>query len=514
MRTTSEFLEFYYSRGLLPLPLECGGKAPVIRDWPNVSREEALKAFGYLKEYNTGIKIEPPVFVVDVDDKRLGPLILDETPSTWIVETRRGIHVYLKAPEGHYPATNKKSRLIQLLARGCQVVGPPSVVEGHVYRFLCDPWETPIAEVSTEKLKLIERIVKTFGEHEALILRFAELWTEGHRHNLSLWLNGALRKSGVEKIDAAIIIKSISLLAGDPELMDRLTAIKTTYERPVEEIGAWSYLKRELESIIGPEWAGEILKMLPAKVDEEVKREREAGKRPRRVRVSAPLEIDGMLIEPVDCGLAVCKNGRTEVCESFEYEGRTFEKDSWVDGVVTLPPEPINIEPKTLWEMTRKYIEEYVYLGDSKLYDVLTGFVGWSYFYDGESVTPYLYINGPYGSGKTRLLEVLKMLCYRSVLSSIARGPSLFRLIERLRSLTLLIDEGMIRDKDVSDLLRVGYRRGNVVIRVERESDKFVLRKFETYCLKGFASLEEPSEDIKQRSVTINMIRNLRPVGK
>ncbi|MEM2690123.1 MAG: bifunctional DNA primase/polymerase [Nitrososphaerota archaeon] len=511
MQKTSEFLELYISRGLTPIPLERGGKTPILREWPNVSREEALKAFEYLEDYNVGLRIEPPICVLDIDDRRLVPLILDEISQTWIVETRRGCHVYLKAPEDYYPHTNKKSKLIQLLAEGCQAVAPPSIVEGHEYRFRVNPSNCEIAKLDENKVKLLERIINSFMKYEAMILEFARLWTEGHRHNLSLWLNGALRKSGIERFEAAVIVKSICLLAGDPELKDRLTALKTTYERPIEELGAWSYLKRELESIVGPEQAAEILKLFPAK-DEEVKRE--AAEKPRKIKVSKPLRIGDALIEPLECGLVVCRNGCIEVRETYEHEGHILVKDPWLDGVVRLPPEPMNIEPKALWNMTRRYIEEYVYLEDLRLYDVLTAFIGWSYFYDQNSVTCYLYINGPYGSGKTRLLEVLRMLCYRGVLSSIARGPSLFRLIERLGSLTLLIDESMIRDKDVSDLLRVGYRRGNVIIRAEKENDGFELRKFETYCLKAFASVEEPSEDIKQRSLTINMIKNLRPVGK
>ncbi|MEM1515859.1 MAG: hypothetical protein QXH24_07450, partial [Candidatus Bathyarchaeia archaeon] len=242
--------------------------------------------------------------------------------------------------------------------------------------------------------------------------------------------------------------------------------------------------------------------------------EEKAEEKIRRFRVSKPLRIDDVLIEPLERGLAVYRNGHIEVSEEYVHGPDVFVRDPWLDGVVTHPPEPMNIEPKTLWDMTRKYVEEYVYLEGPRLYDVLTAFIGWSYFHDRNNVTPYLYISGPYGSGKTRLLEVLKMLCYRSVLSSIARGPSLFRLIERLGSLTLLIDESQTRDRDVSDLLRVGYRRGNIIIRVERVNDKLRPEKFETFCLKAFASVEEPGEDIKQRSIVINMIRNLKPVGK
>ncbi|MEM2293462.1 MAG: bifunctional DNA primase/polymerase [Nitrososphaerota archaeon] len=515
MLSASDPLELYISRGLTPIPLEAGGKSPTLQNWPNVSREETLRVFESSMNCNLGIKLEPPLFVIDIDDKRLPPLILDEVTSpTWVVETRRGIHIYLKAPEGHYPTTNKKSRLIQLLGEKCQVVAPPSIVDGHVYRFLYDPHKTPIAEVSSEKLKLLERIVKAFGEHEAMILRFAELWTEGHRHNLSLWLNGALRKSGIERFEAATIIKSICLLAGDSELRDRLRALADTYEKPIEDIGAWSYLKRELETIVGPERASEILKTLPVKIEEEIRHEHEATEKNKKIKLSKPIKIDDVLIEPVECGLVVCKNGHIEIFDTYEYENHVLVKDPWLDGVVVLPPEPIDIDQKELWEATRDFIKRYVYLQDERLYDVVVSFIAWTYFYDRNSWTPYLFIHGPYGSGKTRLLEVLHHLCYRAVLSSIARGPSLFRTIEKLDSLTLLIDEVRIRDLDVLDVLKTGYRRGNIILRADKSGDGITLRKFQTYCVKVFASTNEPTQDLKDRSIIIKMIKTLTPLEK
>ncbi|MEM4847152.1 MAG: bifunctional DNA primase/polymerase [Thermosphaera sp.] len=524
MRSASDFLKLYVSRGLTPIPLERGGKTPILRDWPNVSREEALKAFEYLKDYNIGIRLEPPIFVIDVDDKRLGPLILDEVSSTWIVETRRGVHVYLKAPEGHYPATNKKSRLIQLLAEKCQVVAPPSIVEGHVYRFLCDPRETPIAEVSAEKLQLLERIVKAFGEYESVILEFAGLWTEGHRHNLSLWLNGALRKSGIERFEAAVIVKSICLLAGDPELKDRLTALKTTYERPIEEIGAWSYLKRELEAIVGPERASEILKMLPVKVDEEIRREHEQ-ERPRvRYVLGGEVLGDGRVIEiaendgalkllvydPSANALEICDSLRIENVEYRPYADLPFKE--YLPGI----PKAISEDP-SLWRDTLEFIREYYDNPKTDdVYHVMTAVVAWSYFCDVvKGSTPYLCFLGPFRSGKTRALEVMAALCYKPMLVVDPSEASMFRIIEKFRP-TLIIDESQIVDKNVRAVMAAGYRFGVKVPRVvDPEADGLeAIRWYDVFGLKIYACREEPPSDIFSRSIIIHCEKNVRHTKK
>ncbi|MEM4004672.1 MAG: bifunctional DNA primase/polymerase [Desulfurococcaceae archaeon] len=502
-----DLIDFYQKIGLTLIPLKKDEKKPVIVKWASLSRKK-LEEFD-LKNYegNIGIRIEPPIFVVDIDDRRLAPLILDEVPSTWIVETRRGFHVYLKA-ENYYPATNKKSRFIQLLAKGCQIVAPPSVVEGHEYRFVKGP-NIEIAELGEQKTKMIERIVESFAKHEQLILSFTKLWSEGHRHNLSLWLNGALRKSGVDKFEAAVIVKSICLLSQDPEVKDRLRALEDTYEKPIEKIGAWSYLKAELESIVGPEHAAEILKLMP-KIDEETKKEEKA----RKKKVSGPLVLEdaGVWIEPIEEGLLVIRGDGYEVCEEFDYGGVKYVKDGWIDGVVVLPPKPEEINSVDLWNMTKEFLETYLWFEDERFYDLLVCCVAWSYFYDRNPWTFYVFISGPYGSGKTRLLETLRLLCYRSVLSSIARGPSLYRLIERLSSLTLLIDEVRTKDPDIVDLLRVGYRNNNLIVRTHREKEG--LRKFRTYCFKVFANVDEPTQDVRERSIRIRMVKSLAPLPK
>ncbi|MEM2690342.1 MAG: bifunctional DNA primase/polymerase [Nitrososphaerota archaeon] len=230
------------------------------------------------------------------------------------------------------------------------------------------------------------------------------------------------------------------------------------------------------------------------------------------VKISAPITIDGARYEEIEEGLLKIANGEVTIGEMID----NYVRDPWLEGVVTLPPAPDEVDSAELWGRVRDYIRRYIYHEDKRIYEVLTAFAFWTYFYDKNPWTCYLFILGPYGSGKTRVLEVLSRLCYRAVHSSILRGPSLFRTIEKMGSLTLLIDKrhGYEWHEDVLDLLTTGYRNNGVVIRSETTRDGIKLKKFRTYCAKVIASADEASEDIMQRCVRIMMMRAPSPPPK
>ena|GEM_PF-4116932 len=380
-------IEVLRKNNLTLIPLKKNEKKPLVIKWTSLSKDKLNEEFDLTNfEGNIGIRIEHPLFVVDVDDAKLLPLIMDEVNSnTWIVKTRRGFHIYLKA-RNYYPQTNKKGKLIQLLAEGCQAVAPPSVVEGHEYHFAMNPFETDIAEVDEKVVKRIEKIINVLANAEAFITKFSQIWVRGHRHNLSLWLNGALRKSGIGELEASIILKTICLLAEDPEIKDRLRTLVDTYEKPVEEIGGWSYLRRELESIVGPEQAAEILKLFPVKVYEEVKKE--AAEKPRVKYVVGGEIIEGHVFELVDdagtlkllvydpltCGLQVSESLKMNSFVFKPYPELPFKE--YLPGV----PGAISEDP-SLWRDTLEFIREYYDNPRSDdVYHVMTAIVAWSFF--------------------------------------------------------------------------------------------------------------------------------------
>jgi len=524
MITKNEFVMLYDRSGLTILPLAKNSKRPKFSNWTQIAKDELLNGFN--DGDNIGIRIELPLFVIDVDDARLGRLIEDAAPSTWIVKTRRGLHFYFRAKD-YYPKTNKRSRLIQLLAEGCQVVAPPSRVDGHEYRFLVNPRETPIAELDENSVKFLEAIIEAVAKHEKIILEFSRHWNEGHRHNLSLWMNGALRKSGIPRFEAAVIVKSICLLAGDPELNDRLRALDDTYKKPFDQIAAWSKLREELSLIVGHEGAGRLLALLPSPpVDHEhldhEHREEHQEKKSRRYLLGGEILGGRYLVEIVEVDGAPKllvydpETGGLGIHEAFEHDGVAYQP--YPDLPFKLPgaPERIDVDP-TLWRDTVEFIGEYYdNPRGEEVYHVMTAGVAWSYFYrDVKASTPFLLYLGPWRSGKTRALEVMAALCHRAMAIVDPSEASIFRLIEELRP-TLIIDEAQIMDKNVRAIMAAAYRYGMKVPRVIDPEEEGLdgIRWYNVFSFIIYASREEPPNDIFSRSITIHCEKNTRPTRK
>ncbi|MEM4038534.1 MAG: hypothetical protein QXL40_03810 [Nitrososphaerota archaeon] len=51
-----------------------------------------------------------------------------------------------------------------------------------------------------------------------------------------------------------------------------------------------------------------------------------------------------------------------------------------------------------------------------------------------------------------------------------------------------------------------------MIVRTHREKEG--LRKFRTYCFKVFANVDEPTQDVRERSIRIRMVKSLAPLPK
>jgi hypothetical protein len=85
---------------------------------------------------------------------------------------------------------------------------------------------------------------------------------------------------------------------------------------------------------------------------------------------------------------------------------------------------------------------------------------------------------GDYGTGKTRFIQTIGALCYRPMFVSGATTVSpVFRLLDAFRG-TLVIDEADFNNSDAENeiikILNVGYYRGGVVLRSEKDPDSDV----------------------------------------
>lgn len=68
----------------------------------------------------------------------------------------------------------------------------------------------------------------------------APFWKQSGRHSLAVGLSGLLRKDGVSKEEAIIIMRKLIVITKDDEPEDRIRAVEDTFTKPLNEIAASS----------------------------------------------------------------------------------------------------------------------------------------------------------------------------------------------------------------------------------------------------------------------------------
>lgn len=150
----------------------------------------------------------------------------------------------------------------------------------------------------------------------------------------------------------------------------------------------------------------------------------------------------------------------------YPISGDLFKK-----GVVALPS---GIEE---YETISKLVEELIifihqYSDIPTFFETISAYyILLSYISDKFHTVPYLRVIGDYGTGKTRYLDVVGNLCYKSLMTTgTTNAPGMFRFIEQWKG-TLVIDEAKTNysdeDNDVVEILNTGFEKGKYIIRVD-----------------------------------------------
>jgi hypothetical protein len=131
-------------------------------------------------------------------------------------------------------------------------------------------------------------------------------------------------------------------------------------------------------------------------------------------------------------------------------------------------------------------------------------------------ITPYLHIISPEKeSGKTRLLNVLKLLAYNPRFTSNISSAALARCVDKVK-LTLFIDEldGVMKgDQEKAQTLRCildsGFEVDGTYTRCVGNGVSLWVKDFSTFCPKAFASIGRLWDTVESRSIRIEMRRKL-----
>lgn len=183
-------------------------------------------------------------------------------------------------------------------------------------------------------------------------------------------------------------------------------------------------------------------------------------------------------------------------------------RDKWLAGEYR--PDPADVFKRTC-EAIERYID---FPPDSAkgtgatlaLWAILT------YFYPAYSSIPYIYLGGPIGSGKSRVLEVLGKVAFRPLSSSNMTAPAMFRTLHS-RGGTLLYDEAeRLKEStpdvgEINSMLLAGYKAGGSATRLEPVGDTFKTVEFEVYGPKAIACIYGLPDALSSRCISVMMFR-------
>jgi len=241
-------LKKYQQWGLSVIPIAHRDKQPLV-EWKEYQNRQANAReleewFGNMQAKNIGVvcgRVSGNLVVLDFDshdgkweDFRIKYMecynkSIDD--ATTIVKTDRGYHVYLRTSD---TTPTYKLENLDIKGEGSYVVAPPSIhPAGSEYQFV----NLNVSEIlqlnSIEELGITLPVHKETPMESVEITEIAELiapcWTEGNRHELSLYLTAYLAKIGWA---FPMIRKEVKLVSGeDEEPKDRLKAMEGTFKR-------------------------------------------------------------------------------------------------------------------------------------------------------------------------------------------------------------------------------------------------------------------------------------------
>jgi hypothetical protein len=181
--------------------------------------------------------------------------------------------------------------------------------------------------------------------------------------------------------------------------------------------------------------------------------------------------------------------------------------------------EPIVVDGAELLGDVERFAGQFLALPSEHCLVVVTLWAAHTWPLQAFYVTPRLVLDSPEpGTGKTRVLEVLALLCRGAKLTLSTTTPALYRRIAAAgdRPPTILQDEADAifgrtttpQAEDLRALFNAGYKRGATVDRCEGDAKNMKVREFPVFAPVALAGLAgRMPATITDRSVTIHMRR-------
>jgi hypothetical protein len=161
------------------------------------------------------------------------------------------------------------------------------------------------------------------------------------------------------------------------------------------------------------------------------------------------------------------------------------------------------------------YVRRFVVLADEQAVAVVL-WIAHTHAFAAAIATPYLSVSSAeMESGKTRLLEVLRILVANPWFTGRTTAAALVRKIDKAAP-TLLLDEGdpaFNGDREYAEVLRgvlnTGYRKGGAVTVCAGQGANLDVRDFSTFSPKAIAGIGRLPDTVESRSIPIRLKKRL-----
>jgi len=156
-----------------------------------------------------------------------------------------------------------------------------------------------------------------------------------------------------------------------------------------------------------------------------------------------------------------------------------------------------------------RYFAEHLELYDWRQYVILALWTMMTWVYDRFDKLPYIFFVGPPATGKTRAQEILRLLCWRPMHTTVMTEATIFRSAEFLKP-TLLVDEVVFYDREkqagVISVLNARHDRNMLVPRVDKDrSGPDSIQGFSVFGPTCFAGTEDLTPTLRMRSIVFAM---------
>lgn len=181
----------------------------------------------------------------------------------------------------------------------------------------------------------------------------------------------------------------------------------------------------------------------------------------------------------------------------------------------TVEPWDMPVDTRTAVELVLAFAERYMVIGDDELLALISFvLVTWVFPLCDYQYVPILHVTSPEKEcGKSRLLDMLKLLVRQPVRTSNCTGAALYRIIEKLNP-SLLIDEydSLSRSSEelkeaIRNVLNSGFERDNPATRCAK--DNLEVEQYKTFCPKVVAGIGDLPDTAASRAIRIALKRKL-----